>query len=168
MSRSPGADDWDHLQRVLVHEFFKCDQAFLDFADFSAVNFGGRTDKRLLLAMFDAYARFPHHLYEFYLGNIKRERGRLGTVPHEECDRILQAEAEKLMRIRRERILTGDAPRWENHVSYYESPVPSDFACDFRQARNRVAHADYRRAGAAGATGGSGKSRSPRNTTGER
>jgi len=97
--------------------------------------------------MFDSYARFLHHLYEFYLGNIKRSRRSLERISYEECDQLIQAEVEKLMRHRRDRIKSGRAPSHENHISYYEKPVPANFARDLRQTRNRVAHADSKRAG---------------------
>ena len=132
---------------VLAHEYFRCDQAFLDFAEISVVNIGGKTDKRLRLKMFDAYSRFLHHLYEFYLGISKlhhnRERASGGT------DALVQDEIEGIMRNRAKRILEGRAPSHENELSYYEQPVPSDFAAHLRQTRNRIAHADARRAGGA-------------------
>jgi hypothetical protein len=56
-------------------------------------------------------------------------------------DDILNAEVEKLLRLRRERILRGDAPPYENHISYYEVPVPREFGAMFRTARNIRSHA---------------------------
>lgn len=151
MEADPSKETWEHLRLVLAHEYFRCDQAFLDFADLATLNVARNSQKRTALAIFDSYARFLHHLYEFYLGNIKRERKSLAKVHHEECDRIIQTEVEKLIRNRHDRIKDGRAPSWENDISHYENPVPPNFARDLRQTRNRVAHADIRRTGAAGA-----------------
>lgn len=133
---------------VLAHEYFRCDQAFLDFAELSVANIGGKSEKRLRLNMFDSYSRFLHHLYEFYLGISKlphnRERAFGGI------DTLIKDEIERIMRVRAERIRQGRAPSWENELSYYEQPVPIEFAMHFRQARNRIAHADARRAGGNG------------------
>lgn len=94
---------------VLAHEYFRCDQAFLDFAELSVVNIGGKSEKRLRLKMFDAYSRFLHHLYEFYLGISKlqhnRERASGGI------DTLVKDEIERIMRVRAERIRQGRAPR---------------------------------------------------------
>lgn len=133
---------------VLAHEYFRCDQAFLDFAELSVANIGGKSDKRVRLGMFDAYSRFLHHLYEFYFGISKlannRERAANGI------DTLIQCEVQRIMRLRAERIRRGSAASHENEPSYYEQPIPEDFAAHLRQARNRVAHADAKRAGGNG------------------
>jgi hypothetical protein len=37
---------------------------------------------------------------------------------------------------RREAILKGTAPPWENHLSYFPENIPETFAENFRQCRN--------------------------------
>ncbi|WP_274307015.1 hypothetical protein [Solibacillus daqui] len=37
------------------------------------------------------------------------------------------------------------APSWVNDRSYYQEDCPIYFATDFRQIRNSLSHADYRR-----------------------
>lgn len=143
-------DDKTNMERlVLAHEYFRCDQAFLDFAELSIVNIGGKSEKRLRLKMFDAYSRFLHHLYEFYLGISKLHYNRKRATGG--IDILIQDEVERIMRVRAERIRQGRAPRWENGLSYYEKTVPAEFAMHFRQTRNRIAHATAGRAGANGA-----------------
>src|SRR3546814_16958957 len=61
-------------------------------------------------------------------------------------DNIINSEVEKLLRNKRHAIQNGYAPKWENHISVYQMEVPKEFARDFRQIRNRTAHADLRRA----------------------
>ena len=37
---------------------------------------------------------------------------------------------------RRESILNGTAPCWENHISYFPEQIPPGFAAEFRRFRN--------------------------------
>jgi hypothetical protein len=104
---------------------------------------GGKASKVLA---HNAYASFVHHLYEFYVGIIKKNRCDLGNVPPEDMDAILLSEVEKLLRNRRRAIEQGYAPTWENHISVYQVEVPMEFGGHFRSVRNRTAHADVRRA----------------------
>lgn len=139
------SNDDNAVRLVLAHEFFRCDQAFLDFAELAVVNIGGKSNKRMRLKMFDAYSRFLHHLYEFYVGVMKlphnRERFKDGR------DHAIQTELERAMRVRADRIRAGRASKHENDLAYYEKRIPKEFARCFREARNRVAHADPKRTG---------------------
>jgi hypothetical protein len=92
-----------------------------------------------------------HHLYEFYVGCFKRNKGGQRKIDHTVLDQLFQSEAEKLMELRRWRIEGGHADSSENHISYYQVVVPNEFATEFRNIRNRVAHTDLRRSGANGA-----------------
>ncbi len=65
-----------------------------------------------------------------------------------ECDKIFNDEAENHLRIRKDRIKRGNAPSWENHISYYEVAIPKEFGAHWRIIRNRRYHSDYRRASA--------------------
>ncbi len=133
------------LTVTAAHDYLRAQAAWELFLQLSSDNINGKEDKRHLLAMYDAYARFVHHLYEFYVACIKRNRQSTSDIPHPERDRILQVEASKLMNNRAARIRRGDAPSLENSPEYYETPVPPYFAEHFRTVRNRTAHADYRR-----------------------
>jgi len=138
----------EQLRLVLAHEYRRCDQAFLDFLDHSTNQLGLGWSKENALSTYDSYARFLHHLYEFYVGCFKRNKDSLVRISHTELDDLFQTEAEKIMGLHRWRIERGDADKLENHISYYETPVPEEFAIDFRQTRNRIAHTDLRRSGA--------------------
>ena len=54
--------------------------------------------------------------------------------------------AQRILTNRREAILNGTAPSWENHISAYPEKLLATFAPDFRRARNIVnGHAKYKR-----------------------
>lgn len=148
---SPTNEQLEQLRLVLAHEYRRCDQAFLDFLEHATNQLGLGWSKENALSTYDSYARFLHHLYEFYVGCFKRNKGNLEKIRHTELDDLFQTEAEKLMGLRRWRIERGHADTSENHISYYEDSVPENFATDFRQTRNRIAHTDLRRSGANGA-----------------
>ena len=56
-------------------------------------------------------------------------------------DAILNSHTRKLLQLRRDRIVRGDAPSYENHTSYYEVEVPEEFGARFRFVRNIRSHA---------------------------
>src|ERR1700677_5313393 len=73
---------------ALKHEFLRCEDAFKEFEKFATAtimiaqaeeNTGAAPfayDGRwMAFKMYNAYARFVHHLYEFFLGAMVRERG---------------------------------------------------------------------------------------------
>lgn len=95
--------------------------------------------------MYDAYTDFVAHLYEFYLGCIKRNNIVRREIKGQEIDEILNAEVKKLLKIRRDRIIRGHAPAYENHISYYEVEVPDEFGKSFRTVRNIRSHAMAKR-----------------------
>jgi len=133
------------LTATAAHDYLRAQVAWESFIQLSGDNIGGREDKQHLLAMYDAYSRFVHHLYEFYIACLKRQRQNTSNIPFAERDRVLQDETVKLMGHRAARIRRGDAPNWENPPAYYETPVPQLFAEHFRAVRNRNAHSDHRR-----------------------
>jgi hypothetical protein len=133
------------LTVTAAHDYLRAQAAWELFLQLSSDNINGKEDRHHLLAMYDAYSRFIHHLYEFYIACIKRNRQNTSNITFHERDLIFQAEMSKLMNNRAARIRRGDAPSWENPPEYYETPVPPTFAEHFRIMRNRTAHADYRR-----------------------
>lgn len=129
------------LTNTLVREFQRCHEAFFRYDGLHARLLSGNSEPGVAIAAYNAYSDFISHLYEFYLGCIKRD-GRFGrNVQGKTVDAILNAEVTKLLKIRRERILRGDAPLYENHISHYEVEVPTEFGAAFRKVRNIRSHA---------------------------
>lgn len=124
-----------------------CEKAFDKFVHFAGSNIMGNTDSTVKLNSYNAYSEFLSKLYEFYVGCFRRENRDTQNIGHETLDSLFTSEAEKLMRNRRNAIEKGYASEWENHISYYQEAVPTDFGKDFRDVRNNTSHTDYRRAG---------------------
>ena len=96
--------------------------------------------------VYNSYADFIHHLYEYMIGCFKRDANSLEKIRHEHSDCLLVREAEKyrslcLWLIKEKQ----DKEYGLNDISYYIDPVPEDFGTAFRNARNMNAHADIRR-----------------------
>lgn len=140
-------DDADRaLTTTLVHELALCKECFDRFVYFASKNIHGNETKSIKISAYNAYSSFLHHLYEFYVGCIKRDRRNTSDIKSDELDTIFNKEVEKLLRNKRHAIEHGYAPEWENHISVYQVEVPTDFGPQFRRIRNRTAHADLRRA----------------------
>lgn len=133
------------LTTTLVHELFLCKDSFERFAALAKMNIMGRRDKATKIKCHDAYASFLHHLYEFYVGCIKRDFRSTETVQSRVLDQIFNREVTKLLRNRVDAIKGGYAPSWENHISVYQVEVPTEFGTQFRKIRNRTAHASTKR-----------------------
>jgi hypothetical protein len=133
------------LCAVLAHEFLLCTESFERFAHFGKLNILGKRDKRTKISSHNAYARFLHHLYEFYVGCWKRDRHDTSDIHYTMRDKMFNAEVAKLLRNRIDAIKGGYAPVWENHISAYQVDVPSNFGEQFRQVRNRTAHSNIKR-----------------------
>lgn len=134
------------LTITLVHELALCKESFDRFTYFAGINILGDESKRIKIQSYNSYANFLHHLYEFYIGCIKRELRDTSSPKSDVSDKIINSEVEKLLRNKRHAIENGYAPEWENHISAYQVEVPKEFSRDFRRIRNRTAHADLRRA----------------------
>lgn len=133
------------LTTTLVHELVLCKESFDRFLHFAGINIMGRRDKIIKIKCHNAYTSFLHHLYEFYVGCIKRDRGNTENIDNETLDKILNHEAIKLLKNRTSAIENGYAPSWENDISVYQIEVPDEFGTQFRKIRNRTAHASIRR-----------------------
>lgn len=129
------------LTNALAHEFQRCRDAFGYYAYLHSLVLSGNNEKKVAIACYNAYSDFVAHLYEFYLGCIKSDGRFPKKVYGAGVDSILNREVGKLLNIRRERILRGDAEPHENHISYYEVEVPEEFGAQFRAVRNIRSHA---------------------------
>lgn len=131
---------------VLKHEFLRCDDSFNDFAESAKVMIMHGENRRIAYKTYNAYARFIHHLYEFMLGAIARERKDTGQLSFEMADKYIASQTQRNLTNRREAIFNGTAPVWENHISFYPEKIPDTFATEFRQFRNKVSvHVNYNR-----------------------
>lgn len=134
------------LTTTIAHEFVLCKDSFERFAHYASLNIMGRRDKLTKIRSHDAYASFLHHLYELYVGCIKRDMHDLKDIDHRLLDRMFNSEVRKLLNKRIHAIENGYAPSWENHISVYQVEVPEEFGTQFRRIRNRTAHVSIKRA----------------------
>jgi hypothetical protein len=146
---------------ALEHEFLRCEDAVKDFETYGRLMIlKARTEtngaapatpeenRLIAYKTYNAYARFIHHLYEFMLGAVQRERGDTEKLEGEIATRYVQGHAQRVLTARRQAILNGTAPTWENDISYFHEQVPSDFATKFRQLRNKISgHVTHERSG---------------------
>ncbi|WP_260676137.1 hypothetical protein [Parageobacillus genomosp. 1] len=141
-------DEIDQLAvKVIIHEFSRCTIAFNTFINLSPKNHKEleNPNTEISLLRYNAYALFVQHLYEYFVGCIKRDSQNTKDIKGEEIDILINAEVEKILRNWRLAIDNGYAPPWANHRSYYEDTCPPEFGKDFRNIRNSLSHADYRR-----------------------
>src|SRR3546814_12147086 len=61
------------LTITLVHELALCKESFNRFVHFSEKNILGNGSREIKIQSYSSYANFLHHLYEFYIGCIKRD-----------------------------------------------------------------------------------------------
>jgi hypothetical protein len=134
------------LSATLAHEYVLCRESFDRFVRYAEINIMGRRDKIIKIKSYDAYTSFLHHLYEFYVGCIKRSLKNTNDLDSATIDKIMNAEVQRLLNMRVNAIERGDASESENHISYYQIDVHSSFATQFRRIRNRTAHAITKRA----------------------
>jgi hypothetical protein len=121
---------------ALKHEFLRCDDAFKEFASAGTIMVTQGENRRIAYKAYNAYARFVHHLYEFMLGAIARDRQDTTKLEFEIAERYISSHAQRVLTNRREAILNGTAPTCENHISYFPEEIPLIFAKEFRQFRN--------------------------------
>jgi hypothetical protein len=121
---------------ALKHEFLRCDDAFNDFASSATTMITQGENRRIAYKSYNAYARFIHHLYEFMLAAVAKERGDTAQLKSDLADRYIASHTQRILTNRRKDILNGTAPEWENHISAYPEKVPQTFATEFRGFRN--------------------------------
>jgi hypothetical protein len=133
-------DDTDvALSTALKHEFMRCDDSFSDFVAAAKASLVVCEDRQAAFKTYNAYARFIHHLYEFFLGAARRDRSETSQLSPELAEQYITSYAQRALTNRREAILNGTAPSWENHISYFPEEIPPSFAREFRRFRNVVA-----------------------------
>lgn len=139
-----------NLCEGLNHEFLRCHDSFKEFEVFATLTVTKGPDKRLSYLAYNAYARFLHHLYEFMLAAYCRERvdtkatSKKGSFMY--TDGYIEHHAQRVLTNKREGILNGTAPAWENSLSAYPEKIPQDFGSTLRRMRNSLSgHVDPER-----------------------
>lgn len=120
----------------LKHEFLRCDDAFNDFAASATTMIRLGEGRRIAYKTYNAYARFIHHLYEFYMGAAARDFRNADQLSAETAERYVASQTQRILTNRREAILNGTAPIWENHISHFPENIPPSFPAEFRRLRN--------------------------------
>jgi hypothetical protein len=139
MKFKPGDANQTALASMLKHEFLRCADAYDDFAESAKIVVEKGDNRRIAFKTYNAYARFIHHLYEFFLGAAAIDRGDdAPSKAAELAERYISSYAQRALTNRREAILNGTAPPYENHISYFPETIPSGFAREFRKFRNVV------------------------------
>jgi hypothetical protein len=123
---------------ALKHEFLRCDDAFEEFAASATIMITQGENRRIAYKTYNAYARFIHHLYEFMMGAVARDRWDMTQLTSDWKDLYIASHTQRILTNRREAILNGTAPAWENHISAYPEKIPLTFPADFRRVRNIV------------------------------
>lgn len=143
----------DHEHCIaLQHEFLRCDDAFKEFKTYATIMIMKGKNNWISYKAYNAYADFVHHLYEFLLGCCVRDiQDTQITNSNKErvefAGKYISSHVNRILTNRREDILRGTAPAWENDISYYPERVPDEFADEFRKFRNTVSgHVKYQRA----------------------
>lgn len=136
---------------ALKHEALRMQEAFDDFANLATQSIMAGENRALAFKMYNAYARFVLHLYEFMVGALVRDQHDTGAASGRNAyilvERYIAGHAQRILTNQREAIINGAAPSWENDLSAFPENVPSDFAADFRRCRNKaLGHVDYERA----------------------
>jgi hypothetical protein len=102
-----------------------------------AVKIASDLDNKLINAFcYQYYAEFVRSLYEFYVAIIKWNEGNTRKLNHEDLDIAMNDAVQRL--------LNFHAPL-KSSDSTFPKFVPEKFGYHFRQVRNKVSHADYRR-----------------------
>ena len=136
---------------ALTHEILRCEEAFKDFEALATQSIMVGENRALAFKMYNSYSRFVHHLYEFMAACFVRDQHGTAAGSGKDATRFIEGyirhHAQRILTGRREAILNGTAPAWENALSAYSENVPADFASDFRLCRNKAAgHVKHERA----------------------
>ena len=143
--------DSDHC-KAMVHEYFRCEDAFHAFCRHSEYMILKEKTREVSYKAYNSYASFIHHLWEFLQACHARDvkKKNITNKKGDERIRIIEGyvtfHAQRVFNQYRDAIKGGYAPAWVNHISYYEIEVPTEFASEFRKFRNKVAgHVDHER-----------------------
>jgi hypothetical protein len=121
---------------VTGHELYVATGNYMLFQQYSKM-VNQSKDKSLKVACYQAYAEFIRGLYEYYVAIIKRNEGKTSIPKDYDLNAAMNDAAQRLMNFYRP---TTGAKQHEQYMI-----VPEKFGRHFRQVRNRVSHADYRR-----------------------
>lgn len=117
---------------ALKQEFLRCDDAFNEFAASARMMIVQGENRRIAYKTYNAYAPFVHHLYEFMLTAIARDRKDTTQLSAVWKDKYMASHFQRVLTNRRQAILDGTAPAWENHISADPEKIPPDLAEEFR------------------------------------
>jgi hypothetical protein len=140
------------LVKVMVHEFSRCEIAFNNFINYQyivspkkikLIKMKNSIKQNILI--YNSYALFVQHLYEFFIACLKRDRMSTDNISYQEIDVLINHEINKIFNSFLLLIDKGVAPSWVNDRTYYDEKCPEDFGRHFRYIRNSLSHADYRR-----------------------
>lgn len=132
---------------ALKHEFLRCEDAFKEFHQCAlAMIPAGSADRRLAYSAYNAYSRFIHHLYEFVIGAIARERGDTETIRADVAELYVTSNMQRVLARARNAAQTEPANASASGLSAYPEQVPPGFAKEFRRHRNTAnAHVSHER-----------------------
>ncbi len=144
---------------ALKHEFLRCEDALKEFEQFATqmimmaqVNHQrGRipdvSESRFVaFRTYNAYARFIHHLYEFMVGALARDKTTTAHIEAVDAEQYITHHVNRILKNKRKAIIDGTAPSWENALGAYPERAPKEFAAEFRKHRNKLTgHVKYER-----------------------
>lgn len=144
-----GGDATDTAHCIaLKHEMLRCEEAFKAFEGLATQSIMVGENRALAFKMYNSYVRFIHHLYEFMAGCYVRERHDTAAGnDYLFIEKYISHHAQRIVTNRREAIMNGTAPSWENTLSAYPEKIPPEFSTDFRCCRNKASgHVKHERA----------------------
>lgn len=154
MRIEPGSENDSDQCRAIIHEYYKCQDAFNQFRMVGErLIFSGQNDE-ISYRAYNLYSYFILHLYEFLMACHAREAkntsitNKRGPERTEYLDALIMSDTNRVINKVIGNIRIGIAPDWENDISHYENllPVPPEFAEDFRVYRNKISgHASFER-----------------------
>lgn len=120
---------------AIKHEYLRCRDAFTVFHDAATgIVLSGHTREAAYRA-YNAYSSFILHLYEFIIALHARDLGdtevvskkaaqKAGWKREEVLDALVNRTTHQVVQSRVERIERGEAPSYENALSYYTQLLP--------------------------------------------
>src|SRR3546814_12481011 len=101
------------LTITLVHELALCKESFNRFVHFSEKNILGNGSREIKIQSYSSYANLLHHLYEFYIGCIKRDLRATSSPKSDISYHIITSEVENLLSNKRNAIKNGYETKWK-------------------------------------------------------
>ena len=132
--RSGDETDRD-LCTALQHEFLRCHDALREFQASAGLLVSQPGDRVLAYSAYNAYARFIHHLYEFVVGALARER-RDARFFEKQRGKAADQDAHVSAFVHRVVTSARNTPESEGESKSCPEMLPQDFAEKFRKCRN--------------------------------